>query len=281
MIWNIVADSSSDLKELKIDAGSDEIRYYSVPFVVTSGGRHFVDDENLDIEDMLTTMEHDKDASRTACPSPASWLEMYGLEGNVIALTISRNLSGSHNSAMAALDMAKETMPDKNIDVVDSWCTGPTLNMVIEEICRCIKAGMSFEEVVKTAQDYASNTETVFTLCSFNNLVKNGRMSPFVGFVAQKLGFWGIGIKSPMGTIVIKGKVRGMKKAMHGVVEDIVERGGNVSRICITHCQNLEAAEMVKAAAQEKFPDAFIDIGDTRGLCSFYAERHGVIVSYR
>lgn len=40
------------------------------------------------------------------------------------------------------------------------------------------------------------HTHIVFALSSFDNLIKNGRVSRITGFLAGKLGFWGIGIGS-------------------------------------------------------------------------------------
>ena len=48
----------------------------------------------------------------------------------------------------------------------------------------------------------------------------------------------------------------------------------------IHHCENSEAAEKLKEAIIKAFPSAKVDIFKTRGLCSFYAERGGVLVAY-
>ena len=280
MIWNIITDSSCDLQTLSFKDENNELRYDSVPFVFNIGGEEFVDDDTIDIDRMLYAMEHSPDAGVSACPSPAAWLEKYEREGNVIAVTISKNLSGSYNSACAARDMAREEHPDKNIAVINSWSTGPALILILKVLCRCIKAGMSFDEVVQTAQHAAEKNETVFALSSFTNLVKNGRMSPVLGFVAQKLGFWGIGIKSPEGTIKIKGKHRGVHRAIHALVEDIRERGANAKEICICHCRAEEVAEKLCREIHKHWPEKSVEIYPTKGLCSFYAERNGIIVTY-
>ena len=98
MIWNIITDSSCDLQTLSFNDENNELRYDSVPFVLTVGGEDFVDDGTLDVESMLYAMEHSPEAGVSACPSPAAWLEKYEREGSVIAVTISKNLSGSYNN---------------------------------------------------------------------------------------------------------------------------------------------------------------------------------------
>ncbi|MDD6023636.1 MAG: DegV family protein, partial [Oscillospiraceae bacterium] len=74
MIWNIVADSSCDLHSLPVKAGDDEIRFVSVPFIITVGKTDFVDDDSVDRDGMVDAMEQEKTASHTTCPAPAAWV---------------------------------------------------------------------------------------------------------------------------------------------------------------------------------------------------------------
>ena len=103
MKWNIVTDSSCDLKQF---APEDErITFSKVPFVIRAADAEFIDDEHLSVEQMVAALSAIPEAGRTSCPSPETWLEKFQAEGNVIAVTISSNLSGSYNSACLARDM--------------------------------------------------------------------------------------------------------------------------------------------------------------------------------
>ena len=280
MLWNIVADSSCDLKSLQIAEGTQGIKYDTVPFVITVGGEDYVDDEKIDLNRMLGGIEREKTATHTSCPSPGSWLEMFSREGNVIAITISGQLSGSFNSACAAAEMLRHDEPDKKIAVIDSYSAGAGLVMLVNRITEWIEEGKSFEEVVFMAHEMAEKKRTIFALCSFHNLIKNGRMSPIAGFAAQKLKFWGIGIGTKHGEIKIKGKARGAKKMLQAIVTDIQEFGSPIQRVYICHCQNLQMAQQLKEEILARWKNVVIEVHETRGLCSYYAERHGLIVSY-
>ena len=102
-----------------------------------------------------------------------------------------------------------------------------------------IHHGKHFEDICSTLQELVVSTHTVFALSSFDNLVKNGRVSKLAGFVAGKLGLWGIGIASPQGTISIKAKVRGTQKALAAIVADMKERAYAGGPVLISHCLNL------------------------------------------
>ncbi len=277
MKWNIVMDSSCDTYEYEHQS---DITFTGVPFIINIGDREYVDDGTIDLPYMIDDMIHEKTASHTSCPSPHTYSEAFSQEGNVFGVTISKELSGSYNSATAAKYMTQEEYPDKKIHIINSIGTGPSLIIIVRKLVEMIDAGMDYDTIQAKIDEIASNVKIVFALNSFDNLVKNGRMSKLAGFVANTLGFWGVGIGSPEGKIVIKTKTRGTKKAMKVIVDDILSRGNNVKSVVISHCMNPQAAEDLKNMIKEQLSQVTVDIFPTRGLDSFYAEKNGLIVSY-
>ena len=277
MKWKIISDSSCDL--MKKDIACDEVDFTTIPFILNIGNEEYIDNENLDVDKMISAMESCATACSSACPSPASWLDEYDDAENAIAITISSNLSGSHNSAVVAKEMV--TDQNKKVAILDSRSTGPELVICIEELVKLIKSGLSFDEVVKKANETLAQTKTAFALCSFDNLVKNGRMSRLTGFVARKLGMWGIGIATDQCTISVTGKSRGPEKAISLIIGDMTERGFTGEKVVISHCKNQTFAEKLKSAILEKWQNAEISFRETKGLDSFYAERGGIIIAYK
>lgn len=278
MKWNIITDSSCDLYDLNEYA--DEIRFASIPFVINIGNRDFVDNEELNTAEMVTAMENCREAGRTSCPAPQAWHEQFEKDGYSIAITISGELSGSYNSACIAKNMILERCPDKKIAVIDSRSAGPEMALLVTRLCRMITAGCDFDTAVAEIENYAKRTHIVFALSSFNNLIKNGRIGKIAGFIAGRLGFWGIGIGSEQGTIVLKEKVRGGRQALNAVLKDIRERADSLETVIISHCQNAELAEKLKNAIQSICHTVEVRIMPTRGLCSYYAEKGGLIIGF-
>lgn len=279
MIWNIVTDSSCDLQLTDERIGDTELHYFSVPFIISVEDRDFVDNDQLSVSEMLDTMERSRQASHTSCPTPHSWESAFRQEGHVIALTISKELSGSYNSACVAREMVLEDQPDKKILIVNSASTGPGLICLIRALRSEILAKHTFDEIAEKAPAMVSDMKTIFALCSFDNLVKNGRMSKIAGFIARSLGFWGLGEASPEGRIVIKGKERSTRKVIASFIADMRTRK-TPEHVVISHCQNDEMAQRISEAIHEVWSGIKVEICATRGLCSYYADRHGLIVSY-
>lgn len=278
MKWNIVTDSSCDLFPEEYENG--EVGLSSVPFVISVGDRDFKDDENLDVAEMVDAMEEYSGVSRSSCPSPDEWLKEFDKADMNIVLPISSNLSGSMNSALTAKNLALESSPEKKIAVVDSRSTGPEIAMCVERIRDMIKSGMNFDNIVSEVQNFFKDTHITFALSSFDNLVKNGRMNKIVGFIAKKLGMWGIGVGSDEGKIEIKGKVRGSVRMIGMLIEEMKEKGFDGGRVIISHCQNSKLAEVLRDKIISTWNSADVSIMPTRGLCSFYAEREGLILSF-
>ena len=278
MKWNIVTDSSCDLFPMSRSEG--ELQISSVPFIISVGDRDFIDDETLDLPTLLTAMEHPRCASHTACPSPNAWLEEFMKADNIIAITISSQLSASMNSAVIARDLALKEDPQKKIALLDSCSTGPELVLCVRELERLIQSGADFDSIVLSAKDYLAKARVLFALCSFHNLVKNGRMNKMAGFVARALNMWGIGSGSDEGRIVIEGKTRGAGRALELLLSKMEEKGFSGSRAAISHCANLPLAEKLKDRILDRWPHAEVTLLPTRGLCSYYAERGGLILSF-
>ena len=56
--------------------------------------------------------------------------------------------------------------------------------------------------------------------------------------------------------------------------------GYNCGKVVISHCRNAEFAESVKSAIQSVWDKAEVKIVHARGLCSYYAEKGGLIIGF-
>ena len=128
-MWHIVSDTSCDLHTL--EGGEGVFDFSTIPFTIRIGGREYVDDENMPVEEMLTANENHSEMAQTSCPSPEDWRKQFAPEGPALAFTISAALSGSYNSACTAKQMLEEENPDKEIAVIDSKSTGPGVAMLV------------------------------------------------------------------------------------------------------------------------------------------------------
>lgn len=273
--FKIVSDSSGDIHSL------GDFPFASAPLKIIAGEREWIDDSNLDIEEMVEYLLKYNGKSGSACPSPADWLEAFEDYENVFCVTISSNLSGSYNAASIACQEYMAEHPGRKAHVFDSFSTGGEMHLIMDKVVELVEQGREFEEIVALVSDYkVNNCGLLFTLESMQNLANNGRVSHLVAKAAGLLNIRPLGIASEIGTLEMLEKPRGEKKAVASAYRVMLEQGYKGGKVYISHCMNPSIAENMKKAILADFPQAEPEIYTMGGLCSFYAEKGGMIVGF-
>ena len=278
MTWNIVADSSCDLKASDIQ--SQQLHFEVVPLKIIIGEDEYIDDGNLSIPQLLQDMDACKTGS-SACPSPEDFKRAFETAECTVCVTISGQLSGTYNAALLGRSMVLEEYPDKQICIIDSKGASGMLALIVLRAQQLIEAGKSFEEVSAALREYQASLRVVFTLSNFGNLIKAGRMSPFIGSVLTGLGIHVIADATPQGTIHVAGKAKGENKTIKHIVRMMGEAKDVTGLpVLISHCENLAGAMKLKQAILAELPVADVTLMSCKGLCTYYAMEKGLIVSY-
>lgn len=276
--WKIVADSGCDYKELP-NLAPDTV-FESVPLSIQVDGMDFVDDLNLDIEYMMNAMYASSKAASSACPSPQAFAAAYEGAENVVVITITGGLSGSYNSARVAKEMFLEEHPEVNVHLIDSLSAGGEMDLLVAEINRLIAQDLSFDQLVEAITAYQKKTKLLFVLAKVDNLVKNGRLSKFVGTVVGLLNIRMVGEASAEGKLELLQKARGHKKSVTAALEEMQKAGYAGGRITIAHRNNDKFCQQFSELVRATYPEAGIEFVPTSGLCSFYAEEGGLLMGY-
>lgn len=270
----IVSDSSSDLLSMP---GVD---FVSVPLTISTDEKNYVDDASLDVNTMLGDLEAYQGRSYTACPSVNCWLDSFADADEIFAVTISANVSGSYNAAMAAREIYLQSHPEVKIFVLDSMSAGPEQRLLVEKIVELMAAELPFEQVCSQVKEYARHTKIYYALVSMHNLVQNGRVNKLVAAAAGILGIRVVGTASEKGTLQPVSKCRGEKKTLSAFMELLQKSGYSGGKLHIAHVQNLKLANELKERIQKQYQQAKVLTYTARGLCSFYAERGGLLVGF-
>ena len=270
----IVADSSANLMKMNF------VDFDAAPLKIITAEKEFVDDANLDLDAIVNYFSSYKGKSQTSCPNPEDWLTAFGDAEDVFCITITSGLSGSYNAACIARDMYEDAHPGRRVYVIDSLSAGPELTLIAEKLEALIQEGKSYEEICALMPDYLRSTGLFFSLESLNNFAANGRVSPAVAKIAGVLGIRIVGKASDVGTLEPTDKCRGEAKAISTIFKHLKEAGLKTGHVQIAHCNNEHAANTLKSMIQAELPEVTVKIGKNLGLCSYYAERGGMLVGY-
>lgn len=270
----IVADSSANVLKLTQTA------FAAAPLKVIADTQEFIDDAALNVDAMVSWFDAYKGKSKTSCPNPSDWLEAFGDADEVYCVTITSGLSGSYNAACIAKEIYEGENSGKRVCVIDSLSAGPELVLIIEKLEQCIHQGLSFDDICREIEAYKNQTGLTFMLESLKNFAANGRVSPAVAKIAGVLGIRIVGKASDRGTLEPIHKCRGVEKSLAAILSHLKDNGLSCGKVRIAHCQNEAAAEKLKEMILSQMTHADVQIHRCRGLCSYYAEKGGLLVGF-
>lgn len=268
----IILDSSANM--------ATEPQVSSVPLKIITDRKEYIDDAKLNTAEMVWQLQTYNGSSSTACPSPQDWLDMFDDKPYVFCIAITSGLSGSCNAANIAKADYEQEFPNRKVCVIDSLSTGGEMELIAEKLREWIAADLSFEDICENIKEYQKSTGLLFMLESMQNLANNGRVNKIVARAAGFLGIRLIGKASDLGTLELMEKCRGEKKAIGALASTMTSLGYEGGKVRISHCLNENAAQQLKETILTLYPQADVKIRPTGGLCSFYAEKGGMIIGF-
>ncbi len=278
MKYKLVVDSCCDLPDETLRVFDAQL----APLRIQVGDVEIVDDLTFDQGNLLKLMKASKVATKTSCPSPNDYYEMYKGADAVFVVTLSDQLSGSYNSAMVAKEMAESDGVCQFVHVCNSLAAASAEVMIAYKLKEMFDQELPPQEIAETIDTYIQGQRTLFVLESLENLIRAGRIGNAEGLIANLLSIKPLMTANKKGEIVKVETNRGMKKALRRLVEEMGTDKRDFSQLTcgISHCNCLERAEDVKKKIEELYNFKEIIITPTRGIASVYAYDGGIVVSY-
>lgn len=279
-MYKIIIDSCGELtEELKADG-----HYESVPLEMEVNGHRIVDDATFDQQDFLKKVKESPVGPKSSCPSPERYMEAFeGEAEHIYVVTLSKELSGSYNSAVLAKNLYEEEYgkEKKQIYVFNSRSASIGETLIGIRVQECEEAGMDFDKIVEVVEAYIGTQHTYFVLETLETLRKNGRLSNLKAFVANALNIKPVMGSTPEGTICQLAQARGMNKALKKMVEEAISKVDDSEEriLAISHCNCPMRAKAVKEEIERITKFKKIIIADTAGISSMYANDGGVIIA--
>lgn len=278
MSFKIVVDSCCDLTDAMMKSGV----FVKVPLTIRSNGSSFVDDETLDRQDLLDAMRLSEDAPATSCPSPQSYLDAYGTDTEeVYVVTLSAQLSGSHNCAEQARLLMEEDHPEINVHVFNSCTAAAGEVAVAMKIKELAESGMPFKHVIHETQAYIARIKTLFVLETLENLRKNGRLTKLQAVITGALKIKLFMGGTPEGEICKLGQALTIKQALGKLVDRMAADPDHEGRtLYLCHCNCPDRAEQLKETIIKRCKFGKIEIMEAGGITTVYANDGGIVTCY-
>lgn len=236
----IVTDSTADLP-------LDIIKQYNisvVPLKVNFGKQSFLEGKELLPHEFYEKLTNSERLPTTSQPSPGDFVDVYhklALNGakEIISIHLSKELSGSYQSALLANSMLDDNI---NIKVIDSRLVSMGLGLVVINAARAAYEGKKSEEIASTISRVQQNMNTYFVVDTLEYLQKGGRIGKASSIVGTLLNIKPI-LTINFGEVHAYEKIRGKGKALERLVDIAnLKIGGARVQCAITHSNSLDTA---------------------------------------
>jgi fatty acid kinase fatty acid binding subunit len=253
----IVVDSTADFPE----APERFPNWRVVPLYVRFGDESYRDYVELGPDEFYAKLQESPDLPTTSQPTPGDFLAVYEelvpKYERVLSLQISSTLSGTFASAETAAAM----LGGDRIRVIDTRTVSASTAILALGVQRRLERGTTDEEVDELVARYRLEAGLLFTLDTFEYLVRGGRVGRARGWAGELLHIKPI-LTIEAGEVVPIKRVRGNRKAFlefaSAFDEDTDDRSS--LRVGIAHAAAPEKAAALEAMVRAERPQAEIEL---------------------
>lgn len=251
----ITTDSNSDLpKDYLTEKGIGIIPHYYDIDQVTYGGDH-----ELTVKEFYDKMRAGSVATTTAS-NPAVIRETfsdYAARGfDILHISFSSALSGGYNNICMGAAEIREAYPQAQILVHDTLNVSLGQGLAIMKAVQMKEAGHTIGEIYTWLEEHRNEFCVQFTVEDLRYLYRGGRISKTTAIVGSMINVKPILYVNPEGKLVSLSSVRGRKRSLSTIVNNMAERIGthinDTLPICILHGDVPQDAQYVAGLIKEK-----------------------------
>lgn len=187
---------------------------------VTFGDEFYKEKIDITNEEFYQKLENSKDIPTTNLINPSEFVDIFNEYPNddLIVLPISKDLSGTYQSAI----LAKDIVERDNIYVLDTKTVTCGLGLLVTQAVNYCKSTLSSKEIVEKLEADIDKIQIVAVFDTLKYLIKGGRLSKVEGAIGSALNIKPI-LSIANGELKTIGKCRGNKAAYREIIRIVQE----------------------------------------------------------
>ncbi len=255
----IITESTCDITFE--EAKAINLHMYAMP--LSFDDETFYDKVTISTTEFYKKLAQSSTLPTTAQITPVQFIELFEMypDEPIICILISKNLSGTYNSAC----VAKEECGRKDIFIIDGHSVTIGNQLLIREACRLRDDGLSAAEISDIITRLSQRVEITAMIETLEYLVKGGRISGVSGFLGGMLNLKPI-IRVADGVVTTIGKQRGSIKAYDFVKQEALDRHDPTMPVILGYSQ--DNSKMDELAKDLNLPKKYFctEIGSVIGV---------------
>ena len=253
----IITDTTSDLPQSFLDENEIPLMHLSY----TIGGVTYGSENKLPDKDFYTMMRGGElpTTSQVNPQQAEDVLKKTIGKGykEILCITFSSGLSGTFNSVSIASEEVMDEDSSVKIKVVDSLCASMGEGLLVYYAVKMRDEGKSLDEVYEWASKMRHNIAHTFTVDDLNHLCRGGRLSRTSATLGTMINLKPILHINDEGKLVALSKVRGRKKSLSTMINNMEAKIGSYKDkqifIGILHGDCEEEALHLRDMVKERF----------------------------
>ncbi len=248
----VVTDSSACVPR-------EVVKQYGIhilPLILIFEDRSYRDGVDITAQEFYELLKKAKKVPTTSSPSPGEYLEVFRevskQASDILCITLPPNLSMAFDSATQAREMAREELPQVNINLFPSRSPALAQGFIAQAAAREAASGKDLSQVVQAAQDMMGRVNAIAMLDTRYYLAKGGRIpkaAAWAGFLFKIKP-----ILDATGDVRLLERCRTRRRAIQRLLDIMRQRSGG-KPICVNlmHAGVPEEAEKLKANILSQF----------------------------
>jgi len=229
------------------------------PILIVYEGKSYRDGIDMSPSKVYKIMRKRKNLPTTSTPSPGDFLDAYHRLSqkaeSILCITVTGLQSKIFDAALLAKEMAKDTIPNTAIEVIDSRAVAGALGFIALEAARIASQGAELAQTVKTAQGMIGKVNFLAMLDTLFYLARTGRIARAAAWAGSLLSLKPILEHSPsIGETTPVERPRTKAKAIERIQQIMAQRiGDSRVHVMVHHADEFEEGEKLKAEIGSRF----------------------------
>ncbi|CAM3491438.1 DegV family protein [Marinicrinis lubricantis] len=279
MTVKIITDGSADLPKDLATALNIKVVPLTVQF------EDAVMSSDIENSEFYDRMKKSAVLPKTSSPSPHQFYEAMKEQGeheHVLVLTLTSQLSSTHQHALMARDMLLEEGNKTRVEVIDSKTASAGLGLIALHAAKLAGQRMPLDQIKTFVIEQIKQTRTHFFLDTLENVIKGGRLDKVKGKIASMLNIKLLMRASEEGQIEVMDKFRGTQNAIKRMVEKIGEKKIDFEKavLAIAHSNDESKAQQVLEMIKSKYPFKEVVFSEMGPVIGTYAGEGGILIAY-
>jgi DegV family protein with EDD domain len=254
----IVTDSTADLTVSLIE----ECQVKVIPMFFEIANNNYCDEpahEALSIKEFYDLLRAGKTSTTTlinAARFKAFFEEIISEGKDIIYIAFSSALSGSYQASLTAAKELLQQYPLTRIECIDSRAASGGEGLLVYTAAQKKAGGYSFEMLKDWLLDQRDHLCQWFTVDDLNHLKRGGRINAATATIGTALNVKPVLHVDNEGHLIPRYKVRGRKKALHSLLDQMIETCVNPqdNNVFISHGDSVEDAGYLEDMIRKQLP---------------------------